>query len=344
VVGRKRPIVFSFLAASITICALAVLGHLRGFAFGLIISLGVVGAPAFTLDRVLVADLVTEDDRREAGYAAVRVATNLGAFSGPPMGAALIAVGGWTTFLLAIAALGIVGAVISGTVLPSVSATAAPAATAMQRGAMRRVLSDRPFLLLLLSTLLGYTIYCGFETVLPVIAVSTYRVAPATWGLLVITSPLLVVVLQLRLTAATARIHPKRRLGAAILLMGLPFLALIGSASIPVIVAIIVVFVLGEMVWMPTSQAVAAQLAPPHARGTYLGSLAAMTGPAWTLTPFIAFTLRTHVGVASIWILLATIALGAAAAGFAALHAGRIPEPTRSPPRGGREDPSCVPA
>ena len=43
--------------------------------------------------------------------------------------------------------------------------------------------------------------------------------------------------------------------------MSLPFLALVASAQVAVIAAVIVVFVVGEMLWMPTSQAVAAQLA-----------------------------------------------------------------------------------
>src|SRR5213075_3297366 len=97
----------------------------------------------------------------------------------------------------------------------------------------------------------------------------------------------LVVLGQLRLTRASARIPPAPRLAAATLLMGVPFLALLVSTHVAVIAAVIVV-----MVWMPTSQAVAARLAPPHVRGTYFGALAAMTGPAWTLAPFVAFQLR----------------------------------------------------
>src|SRR5919197_6579627 len=156
---------------------------------------------------------------------------------------------------------------------------------------LRMVMRDRPFTLLLLSTLLAFTDYCGFETVLPVLAVSTYGLAPSTWGLLVIISPALVVLAQLRLTRASSRVPPAPRLATATLLMGLPFLALLASSRVAVIAAVIVVFVVGEMVWMPTSQAIAAQLAPSYARGTYFGALAAMTGPAWTLAPFIALEL-----------------------------------------------------
>ena len=102
--------------------------------------------------------------------------------------------------------------------------------------------------------------------------------------------------------------------------MGLPFLALLASSNVAVIAGVIVVFVIGEMVWMPTSQTIAAQIAPPHARGNYFGALAAMTGPAWTLAPFVAFELRDHVGVSSVWLFFAAIAVASAAAGAAAVR------------------------
>ena len=229
---------------------------------------------------------------REPGFATVRVATNLGALAGPPLGALLVYLGGWNAFLLGIAALGMAGAILTAVLIRE----AQPARASERQGSLREVLRDRPFALLLLSALLAFTDYCGFETVLPVIAVSMYGLAPSTWGLLFVISPALVVIGQLRLTRATARIPPGPRLAAATLLMGLPFLLFLASTSVAVIAAVIAAFILGEMVWMPTSQAVAAEIAPMETRGTYFGALAAMTGPAWTLAPFIAFQIgRAHV-------------------------------------------------
>ena len=315
--GRKPLIVASFLASSANVLLLTWLGGTTALAFVLIVVQGVIGAPAYSLDRVLVADLVPDNESREPAYASVRVATNLGTLVGPPLGALLVFVAGWTAFLLGIAVLGVVGAAFAIALLPPAHAIV----EAQEPGSLGTVLRDRPFSLLLLSTLLAFTDYCGFETVLPVLAVSAYGLAPSTWGLLVIISPALVVLAQLRLTRASSRIPPASRLAGATLLMGLPFLALLASSHVAVIAAVIVVFVVGEMVWMPTSQAVAAQLAPPHARGTYFGALAAMTGPAWTLAPFVAFQLRAHAGVGSVWLLFAAIAVASAAAGAAAVRA-----------------------
>ena len=67
------------------------------------------------------------------------------------------------------------------------------------------------------------------------------------------------------------------RLAAAMALMGLPLLVLAAAASVPVIAGVIAVFVVGEMLWIPTSQAVAARLAPAALRGTYFGVLSATT-------------------------------------------------------------------
>jgi MFS family permease len=321
-VGRKGPIVLSFVAATAAVLGIAAIGSVHAVAFALVVLLGVVGAPAYSLDRVLVADLIPEDERRESGYAAVRVAQNLGVFAGPPLAALLVAVSGWTAFLLAIAALGIVGAIVTASILPSTEVTKRP--EPQRRGGIRLVLADQPFLLLLVSTLLGFFVYCGFETVLPVIAVSVYGIAPATWGLLVVISPLLVVALQLPLTRLTSVVAPAARLFVAMLLMGLPFLALVGRASTATVAAVIVVFVLGEMIWMPTSQGVAARLAPPAVRGTYFGALAAMTGPAWTLAPFIALELRAHTGVPAVWFFFAAVAVAGAAAGVAAIQAASM--------------------
>jgi MFS family permease len=315
--GRKAPIVISFVASTANMAALSAVGHVTAAAFALVILQGAIGAPAYSLDRVLVADLIAEPGEREAGYASIRVASNVGILVGPPLAALLVFAGGWTAFLLGIAALGAVGAVLAAVFLPATSGRFREATT----GSLRAVVGDRPFALLLLSSLFSWTNYCAFETVLPVIAVSSFGLASSTWGLLIAISPALVILGQLRLTRASARVPAAPRLAAAALLMGLPFLVLLAAHGVAVIAGVIVVFVLGEMVWMPTSQAIAAELAPEETRGTYFGALAATTGPAWTLTPFVAFQLRDHVGVRSVWLLVAAVGVAAAVTGVAAVRA-----------------------
>jgi MFS family permease len=157
-----------------------------------------------------------------------------------------------------------------------------------------------------------------------VIAVSSYGLPAPTWGLLVAIGPLLIVFGQIRLTLAVSRVPTARRMSAALLCMGLPFLIFIASNAVVVIALVIAVFIVGEMVWMPTSQMLAAELAPASARGAYLGAVAATTGVAWTITPLIALQLRTHIGVASVWIFFAAVALAAVGTGLAAVRAAGL--------------------
>src|SRR5919109_1309535 len=139
--GRKPLIVGSFLASSANMLLLTWLGGTTAVAFVLIIAQGVIGSPAYSLDRVLVADLVPAEENREPGYAMVRVATNLGTLVGPPLAALLVFVADWTAFLLGIAALGVVGAALAVALLP-------PTRTRLELGepgSLRVVLRDRPF-------------------------------------------------------------------------------------------------------------------------------------------------------------------------------------------------------
>jgi predicted MFS family arabinose efflux permease len=321
-VGRRDLIVASFAASAVNMAGLWLVGQRVACAFALIVLQGVLGAPAYSLDRVLVADVVREPEMREGAYATVRVATNLGTLIGPPLAALMIHLGGWSAFLFGLVGVAAVGAAVTVVVLPRRSA-----GTPDERpptGALRLLGRDRPFALLLVSTLFGFSVYVGYETVLPVIAVSTYGLASATWGLLLTIAPLLVVIGQLRLTRATAGLGASTRLAVAMLLMGLPFLALITASSVVVIAAVIVVFVVGEMLWIPTSQGLAAELAPPALRGTYFGALAAMTGPAWTLVPLAALQLREAVGAAAVWLFFAAAGVGGAAVGVAAARAAKI--------------------
>ena len=59
------------------------------------------------------------------------------------------------------------------------------------------------------------------------------------------------------------------------LIMGLPFLLLVWTHALAALVFVIVVFVIGEMLWVPTSQAVVADLAPPDIAGRTWGRSAA---------------------------------------------------------------------
>jgi dipeptide/tripeptide permease len=154
--------------------------------------------------------------------------------------------------------------------------------------------------------------------VLPISLVDSHGMAPSSWGFLVILNPAMVALLQLRITARVSQVPASIKLSLAILLMGLPFLALTVSGSFVVAAAVIFVFVIGEMLWVPTSQAVVARIAPPDIRGAYIGAYGSTAGVGFALTPFIGLQVRGAAGDAAMWIFFATLATVGAAIAFVA--------------------------
>jgi DHA1 family multidrug resistance protein B-like MFS transporter len=106
--------------------------------------------------------------------------------------------------------------------------------------------------------------------------------------------------------------------------MGLPFTLLRFDASVPVLVLLITVFVFGEMLWVPTSQAVVARFAPDDIRGAYMGVFGSASQVAWAVTPFVGLQIRHAFGDAAMWDVLAVLSLVAALAGGLAAR-GRDP-------------------
>jgi dipeptide/tripeptide permease len=108
------------------------------------------------------------------------------------------------------------------------------------------------------------------------------------------------------------------KLASAILLMGLPFLVLTQTGRVPIVAAVIFVFVIGEMLWIPTSQAVVARIAPPDIRGAYMGAFGSTFAIGFALTPFVGLQVRGAAGDAAMWMMFSGLAVVGAVVGFAA--------------------------
>ncbi len=324
----RRPVMLigegGFVA--LTLAFLLVGGHkLPGLVLmALAPTLGSLGSSSA---QALVADLVPSE-RHEAGFASTRVAGNLGATLGPVIGGALLFIGSWTALFVGIAALGAVAFLIALKLIP-VRGRYTPE-RAPERGSFGVIRRDRAFLLFLLSGAFAYLVYVAYETVLPISLVGSHGYAASTWGFLVVVNPLSVTLLQLRLTRAAARVPAQVKLAGAMLLMGLPFLLLNVSASIPVVLLVIFVFVVGEMLWVPTSQTAVAALAPADIRGAYMGAFGATSSFGFALAPLFGLQIRAGFGDGAMWLGFAAMSVVAAATGWAALR-GRQFEPLPPP-------------
>jgi predicted MFS family arabinose efflux permease len=322
----RRPLIFTGWVGQ-TVIVLAFLAAGSNSAAGLLVLCfgGLFFQIGNAADQALVADLVPPD-RHEAAYAAVRVASNLGVTFGPPLGGLLLLLGSWHALFIGAATLSALGFLVALLFLPRRGAYAPEEPPA--RGSLGVIARDRPFLLFLVSAMFAWLVYVAFETVLPISLVSSHGYSSSTWGFLVIVNPFLVTFFQLRLTERLTGVPAALKLAVGLPLMGLPFLLLSVNDALPVVMLILFLFVIGEMLWVPTSQSVVAGLAPRDIRGAYMGAFGAMGAIGFALAPFIGLQVRKSFGDSSVWLLEAALSLVAAGTGAAAVRiaVGRGPD------------------
>jgi dipeptide/tripeptide permease len=182
------------------------------------------------------------------------------------------------------------------------------------------------------SASLAWLVYVAYESVLPISLTTSHGISASTWGFLVVINPIVVTFFQMRLMRWTEAYPAGLKLAVGMPLMGLPFLLLLVSASIPVVALVVFVFVIGEMLWVPSSQSIVARLSPPDIRGAYMGAFGMMGSAGWALAPFLGLHVRGAWGDGATWTMFAAFSLAAAVTGaYAAAGAVRRPRVALEP-------------
>jgi predicted MFS family arabinose efflux permease len=318
-VGRRPVIVVSWAAQTVVVAAIALTDPGKAVGLALIVVDATLGAPSWSALQALVADLLPAD-RHESGFSAIRVAQNLGVCAGPPVAGLLLIDQNWQALFGGIAVILGITTLLGARFLPAEPPHAAHVQEPKRFGVLLR---DRPFVLFLSCSVLAAIAFVASESVMPIAAVTLYGLSPTQWGLLFVLNPAAVVLFQMRLSRLVQRVPATRKLVASMLLMGLPFLLLPVNHSLPALVLVICVFVVGEMLWVPTSQGIVAAMAPPHLRGAYMGAVAGTSSVAFALGPLIALQLLDRAGDSAMWGFLAGCMVLAAVTGSAAVRHAR---------------------
>jgi MFS family permease len=329
-IGRRKPI----LVASAALAAVALaLGFVEGhvlLGLSLVVGLGVAGGVLLTTGQALLVDLVPSD-RHEHAFAAARVVQNLGFVGGPLLGAALLTLG-WRALFLGTGAIATLAYLVALKAIPAGTGVVAPRDEASPGSSLRVLARDRSFTLVLAASTLAAMVYVSYETLLPISLVQGHGLAPAAWGVLLAINPVIVVLFQLRLSAKVGHVRELARIAVGVAAMGAPFLLVTASSALPLVILMLLLFVLGEMLWVPPSQGLIARLAPEEMRGAYIGASSATWPVALALTPFAGLQIRSSYGDTVMWCAVAVVA--ASAIGFYAVAerlAGRDAVTSRHP-------------
>jgi MFS family permease len=165
----------------------------------------------------------------------------------------------------------------------------------------RRVLLDGTFLAFILISILTWIAFMQMSTTLPVYLVKFQNVSESFFGFLVMLNALMVVFLQFPISRWASR-QPLLLImigGSAFYLMGFGSYGL--PPSIPLFIVAMILITLGEMLVIPTSQALTALLAPLDMRARYVATERFTLIVAQSLGPLAAAAIMDRFDPGWVW-------------------------------------------
>ncbi|MDQ2716132.1 MAG: MFS transporter [Chloroflexota bacterium] len=160
--------------------------------------------------------------------------------------------------------------------------------------------------------------------------VNVFGLSSAVYGALISVNGLVIIFLELPLTAITRRLPTRRVIAAGMFLVALGLALTAFAYTIPLLALTVFIWTLGEIVESPVSNAYIANLAPAHLRGRYQGAY----GLVWSIGLILAPLLGTLVFSWShqgLWLLCGV--LGTLAALLVLLSGNKRRRPTPPPPK-----------
>ena len=316
--GRRNAIAASMFSAAVLTLALWQATSLAAV-YPLMFALGGTAELYRPASAALIADLLPAAQRVTA-FTLYRLAVNVGWAVGLALGGFVLERSADLLFVADAVSSATFG-VIALTALPHGTRTAKHEEAHLPT-ARRSILADRGFVVFLAAVLLTAAVYAQNAATFP-LHLRDHGHPPSTYGLLQSMNGVLVVLFELPIIAWTQRHARFSVIAVGHGLIGAAFASLLIAQEIPALVAMILVWTLGEMIESPVAATIAADRAPPHARGRYQAAYGGMFGLAWMLGPVLGtavYAWRPNV----LW--LGCGIAGAVAVGLA-LWAGRLPTP-----------------
>jgi predicted MFS family arabinose efflux permease len=273
--GRRRTMIIGLALTSAWFVAYGSITSVTGL--GLLTLAGVCGDFWPAASNAAIVDLVEPELRAEA-FGLQRQASMLTFALGPPLGSLLVATASlrWIFWVHAFTTL-----IFLVVVWLEVPETRPALGEGEPPPRLRQALRDRRLLLLTLGTGLAIMVYVQFDSVLGVFLHRDRGYGLATWGLVFGISPIMVGVFQYVVARWAGRRSPRSMLALGAVLEGLALFMLWPTSALPVLIAAVVVVTIGEMILQPIASTVAADLAPPHLRGSYEAVVGVAFAVSW---------------------------------------------------------------
>ena len=319
--GRRRLILFGLTTSALSSLAFGLTSRITTLYY-LIVIVGLLSRVAVPAYDAVMADVLPEAKRQE-GFGIMRVAFNYAWIFGTALGG-LIAAQSFLALFVMDAVLSVITAIVFYRFLPETKPAAHQEMKETESflrtvAGYRIVLRDLAFLSFLLVGITVMLVYQQEYSSLPVYLRDVHQIDTKSYGVMLALSGLEVVLFQFWISRTIRRYSPflMMMLGALFLTIGFGMIGFVSGSAL-FLLAIIIITV-GEMIFYPTGQVLAANFAPVDMRGRYM----AVYGLAWaipsTVGPAAAGLILDHYNPNLLWY-IGGVLCTVAALGFCALH------------------------
>jgi len=311
--GRRPILLISALVSIFLYSGLSVLIGISAPVWAIAITY-IAGRSMLTITRPVISAMVadfTSKDRLTEAYGILRIGLNIGWAAGPAIGGYLATfLPYWWLFGIAALTCGITFLIILFFIHES--------SHGIRRGvgfrSMLPTAVDRTFLAFVGLSLLLFIIMGQMTSTLSIFAVDMVGFSTAQYGLLLTLNGLIIVFFQYPITLALRQLARFRALMLASLLYGFGYLSLGWITQFGWALGAMAIITLGEIIHVPVTLSVIAELSPQDQRGRYMGlyGLSETTGIA--IGPLLGGVLidTFPLNPKLIWAPIASIALIAA--------------------------------
>jgi MFS family permease len=285
--GRKSIMVFGLVMSALSSLLLGLASTLATVLV-LVIMVGVLSDIAGPARQAAVADILPEQKRME-GFGVLRVSANLAWIVGPSLGGILAA----QSFIWIFVVDCITSLIAAIIVLRSIPETRPSGPQVEDRDSIVQtfrgygtVLHDKVYVAFLAVSALMNLVYIQMYTTLSVYLFDVHDVPANGYGYLMSMNAVIVVMYQIWLTRRLRlyRALPLMAVGTALYAIGFTMYGFVSAYLLFAIAMVVITF--GEMFVIPTSNALAARLAPEDMRGRYM----AIFGASWVVSAMVGPT------------------------------------------------------
>lgn len=269
---------------------------------------GMAGAfnPLFRVGAdAMLADLIPEEKRIDA-YSLLRLSNNLGVAMGPAIGGFLASSSYTIAFFCAAAGMttyGLMMLFLGKETIPAKQGGLAETERVRGRfGGYSIIFRDKPYIQFVLAFALIQICAALVWILLSVYTKQQYGIPESQYGFLPTTNGIMIVLMQLGITAWTKKHSSHSMLAIGSAFYGIATLSIAFMTGFWGFWFSMVLLTIGEMILIPTSSTYAANLAPEDMRGRYMSLYGLTWGISMGIGPVLGGLLSDNLGPRFIWL------------------------------------------